>query len=141
MKKALALASAVTLLFSYSCTKESTGNKGVIKDGTNDSIVLPIDSSNTMSNDMTAENRDMLNYTDRYVGTDGTSALVTFNNTGEEKMISVRSNNKTISAAQKEAWENGGVYGNFDYEIVAKNDTITITQGDNVITLKKARGN
>lgn len=141
MKKAIVLGSALTLLISFSCGKETTGNKGIIKEGTNDSIVLPVDSLNTTDNNMTAENRDTQDYTDRYVGTDGTSALVTFKNTGEEKMISVRSNNQTISAPLKEAWENGGVYANFDFEIVAKNDTITITQEDNVITLKKARGN
>ena len=75
-------------------------------------------------------------YTERYVGDDGSSALVTFKNTDEEKSISIRSNNKTISAPQKEV----GVYGNFDITIETKNDSIMITQEKNVIYLKKARG-
>ena len=57
----------------------------------------------------------MKEHTDRYVAEDGSSALVTFKNTGKENTISIRSNNKTISAPRK-AEKGEGVYGNYDFE-------------------------
>jgi len=78
-------------------------------------------------------------FTDRYVADDGSSALVTFKTTDNEKSISIRSNNKTISAKQKKQTSEGIIYGNYDFEILSKTDTIKITQGNNVIVLKKAR--
>lgn len=139
MKKTLLILSSALLLLTFSCKKNTEGNKGVIKTEASDSLTLPSDSLQGVA-EKTGNEADPAEYTERYVGDDGSSALVTFNNGGEEKTISIRSNNKTISAPQKEAWEKGGVYGNFDIEIVAKNDTVTITQGDHIITLKKARG-
>lgn len=139
MKKTLLILSSALLLLTFSCKKNTEGNKSVIKTEASDSLTLPSDSLQGVA-EKTGNEATPAEYTERYVGDDGSSALVTFNNGGEEKTISIRSNNKTISAPQKEAWEKGGVYGNFDIEIVAKNDTVTITQGDHIITLKKARG-
>ena len=137
MKKTILIAASSALLVISSCTKSSEGNKSVIKqengyseDLSKDTLTIAGETDNTHSQE----------YTERYVGEDGTSALVTFKNTDKEKNISIRSNNKTISAPQKEATENVRTYGDFDITIVAKNDSITITQEDNVIVLKKARG-
>ena len=137
MKKTIILATSSLLLLTFSCKKDTEGNKGVIQQENGYSADLPKDSVTVAD---TTVNNDAQEYTERYVGEDGTSALVTFKNTDKEKTISIRSNNKTISAPQKEATENGRTYGNFDIEIVVKNDSISITQGDNVILLKKARG-
>ena len=140
MKKIFIVAAIATLLFTSSCTKNTEGNKSVIEQGKNDSVTEPSDSTELPTE--SAVNADQTKeYTDRYVAEDGSSALVTFNNSGKEKTISVRSNNKTISAPQKEAWSKGGIYGDHDFTIVAKNDSVTITQGSNIILLKKARGN
>ncbi|WP_226063205.1 hypothetical protein [Kaistella polysaccharea] len=139
MKKLLLTATSCALLVVASCTKNTEGNTNIVKNEDGSDIQLPIDSSareKIMSNDST----NAKEYTDRYVAEDGTSALVTFKNGDADKTISIRSNNKTITAPQKEAWAKGGVYGNFDIEIVAKNDSVTITQGNNVIRLKKAKG-
>lgn len=73
--------------------------------------------------------------TERYVAEDGSSALVTIVQ-GDESSISIRSNNKTISAPEKSE----GVYSNYDFEIVKRNDSVIISQGNNIISLKKARG-
>ena len=137
MKKTILIAASSALLVISSCTKSSEGNKSVIKQENGYSEDL---SKDTLTVAGETDNTDSQEYTERYVGEDGTSALVTFKNTDKEKNISIRSNNKTISAPQKEATENVRTYGDFDITIVAKNDSITITQEDNVIVLKKARG-
>ena len=135
MKKTILIAASCMLIITFSCTKNTEGNKSVIQQENGYSAGLPEDSM-AVTNPLATNNENAQEYTERYVAEDGSSALVTFKNTDDEKTISIRSNNKTISAPQKEA----GVYGNFDITIEAKNDSITITQENNVILLKKARG-
>ncbi len=141
MKKSIILSLSAVLMATVSCSKTAEGNKSIIKENTEYSEDLKKDSSSVRDNSMDVQPIEKQEYTERYVGDDKTSALVTFKNTDKENTISIRSNNKTISAPQKEAWAKGGVYENFDITIVAKNDSITITQEDKVIYLKKARQN
>ncbi len=129
MKKLLILPAAVLLFTMGSCDKKNSGNAGVLK------------ADETTAVTGNAFEKTVNERTDRYVAEDGSSALVTFKETGEEKSISIRSNNKTIAAPLKEAEDDKTVYGNYDFEIVSKKDSITITQGDNVISLKKAGSN
>lgn len=144
MKKIIYAASAFVLLASYSCNKSAEGNKNVMVEETSD---IQVENKNgtvdtTVSIQKTESDGGKIHteYTDRYVAEDGSSALVTFKNNGKENSISIRSNNKTISAPRK-ADQGEGVYGNYDFQIVAKNDSVIITQGNNVIALKKARVN
>ena len=137
MKKLLLTAAGCAVLMATSCTKNAEGNTSVIKDD-NGAITIPVDTTVSKTNgDGDSTTADQ--YTDRYVAEDGSSALVTFKN-GTDKTISIQSNNKTISAPQKESNAERSVYGNYDIEIVAKNDSVTITQGNNVIRLRKAKG-
>ena len=126
MKKFVYVIGAIVLMSNISCKKNADGNKGVIVENS---------AENTGKVDSLSQE-----ITDRYVAEDGSSALITFKTSGEEKSISISSNKMTIKAPQTEALANGGIYKDHDYEIVAKNDSVTITQGDNVIMLKKARG-
>ncbi|MBF8458147.1 hypothetical protein IV494_13265 [Kaistella sp. G5-32] len=137
MKKTIITLSTSLLLLTFSCNKSTEGNKGVIKKENGYSENLPKDSLSVTEN---AGNKTAQEYTERYVAEDGSSALVTFKNTDKEKSISIRSNNKTISAPEKKKTSDGTIYGNYDFEIMAKTDSITITQGNNIIKLKKARG-
>ena len=137
MKKTVLLAASAILMLTLSCNKNTEGNKSVIKQENGYSADLPKDSVD-MTDQITTGNENAKEYTDRYVGSDGTSTLVTFNN--EEKTISIRSNNKTIAAPQKEVSSAGTTYGNYDFTILVKDDSIKITQEDNIILLKKARG-
>lgn len=123
MKKLVYLFSAVVILTTISCKKNTDGNKGVLVQESEENI----------------GKRDSLvqEKTDRYVADDGSSTLVTFKNTGKEKSISISSNKMTIEAPQTDV---AGVYAAHDFEIVSKNDSVIITQGNNVINLKKARG-
>lgn len=124
MKKIFYAAAFIGLMTSVSCKKSTDGNKNVL-----------VENGSSSASDSATSSR-----TERYVADDGSSALVTFTDNDKENSISVRSNNKTVAAPQKSKTADGGVYGNYDFEIVAKKDTVTITQGNNVIVLKKARG-
>ena len=141
MKNIVFVASALTFLISLSCNKTTEGNKSIVAE---DSTVVPSNEQVTKTDSAVVapqnENETKSGeYTERYVAEDGSSALVTFKNSDKENTISIRSNNKTIAAPRK-AEAGPGVYGNFDFEIVSKNDSVIITQGNNIISLKKARG-
>lgn len=141
MKKSVFIASAVIIFTIVGCKKSTEGNKSIIVE---DSAVtskteepVKTDSVAVVSESESGVKKG--EYTDRYVAEDGSSALVTFKNSDKENTISVRSNNKTISAPKKTD-AGPGVYENFDFEIVSRNDSVIITQGNNIIGLKKARG-
>lgn len=144
MKKIIYAASALMLLTIYSCNKPAEGNKNIVVEETSDIQVEnnsgKADTSISVERTENDGGKIKTEYTDRYVAEDGSSALVTFRNNEKENSISIRSNNKTISAPRK-ADQGEGVYGNYDFQIVAKNDSVIITQGNNVIALKKARVN
>lgn len=144
MKKIIYAASALMLLTIYSCNKPAEGNKNIVVEETSDIQVKnnsgKADTSISVERTENDGGKIKTEYTDRYVAEDGSSALVTFKNNEKENSISIRSNNKTISAPRK-ADQGEGVYGNYDFQIVAKNDSVIITQGNNVIALKKARVN
>ena len=141
MKNSVFIASAVILFTIVGCKKSTEGNKSIIVE---DSAVTsrteePVKTDSVAVVTESESGVKKGEYTDRYVAEDGSSALVTFKNSDKENTISVRSNNKTISAPRK-ADKGEGVYGNYDFEIVSKNDSVIITQGNNIISLKKARG-
>lgn len=119
MKKAIYFAGAFAFTAMVSCSKTENGNKSVLATETT----------------VKTDNEDK-GITQRYVAEDGSSALVTVREKEDDKSISIRSNNKTITAP----WKSEGVYSNYDFEIISRNDSVTITQGNNVIRLKKARG-
>lgn len=122
MKKLIYPLAIFISLANISCKKSTDGNKNVLIE----------DRSNVASTNMET--------TKRYVAEDGSSALVTIKENQDENSISIKSNNNIISAPLKSKTANGGIYEKSDFEIVAQNDTVTITQGQNVIVLKKARG-
>lgn len=122
MKNLIYTVALVVLAINISCKKSTDGNKNILIENT------------TTTDSLVTET------TKRYVGEDGTSALVTIKESEKDNTISVRSNNKIISAALKSKTADGGIYSNFDFEIVAKGDTVTITQEKNVIVLVKAPG-
>lgn len=122
MKNLIYTIALVVLVINISCKKSTDGNKNILVENT------------TTTDSLVTET------TKRYVGEDGTSALVTIKESEKDNTISVRSNNKIISATLKSKTADGGIYSNFDFEIVAKGDTVTITQEKNVIVLVKAPG-
>ena len=122
MKNLIYTIALVVLAINIRCKKSTDGNKNILVENT------------TTTDSLVTET------TKRYVGEDGTSALVTIKESEKDNTISVRSNNKIISATLKSKTADGGIYSNFDFEIVAKGDTVTITQEKNVIVLVKAPG-
>lgn len=141
-KSALILAASSLILFS--CQKQESGNKGVIVDENVSTTVTDnngvVDSTTTSSKTVTQDGQETQEHSYRYVATDGSSAKVTFFNTPEGNYMTVFSNGRIIRAEQTEASAKNAVYKNQDVEIVSEGDLVTITQGNNVIELKKARG-
>lgn len=76
----------------------------------------------------------------RYVAEDGTNAHVSFIKEKGKEKIKVHSNNKTISIPKTHSEDGLDRYSEYDIEIVSMGDSLTITQGDHIISLKKARG-
>lgn len=144
MKKFFLSAAALLLITAISCKKSTDGNKNVIVEEKVENTVTDDNgkTDSTYSAEKTVKNGNSVvsEHTDRYVAEDGSSALVTFINSDKGNSISIRSNNKTIVAEQKDSDGNTHVYHNQDIEIKSENDKVTITQGNNVIELKKARG-
>ena len=144
MKNPILILSSVLLLSAFSCKKSTDGNKSVIVQENVEQTVTndngKTDSTYTASKTETTDGAETQEVTERYVAEDGSSALVTFKNSDKEHTISIRSNNKTIVLPQKEAWAKGGIYADHDIEVKSEGDNITITQGNAVISLKKARG-
>ncbi len=134
-------------LFSFTmigCKKSTDGNKNVIVEEKVEKTVTDDNgkTDSTFSAEKTVKDGNLVEseHTERYVADDGSSALVTFKNSDKGNSISIRSNNKTIVAAQKDSDGKTHVYHNQDIEIKSENDKVTITQGNNMIELKKARG-
>lgn len=124
MKKLVYVITSIIFCSVISCKKNTEGNKNVlIKDSVE---------KNGSATNMNSEQ------TGRYVAEDGSATLVTFKNNNGEKSIEIASNKMTIKAPMT---DKEGIYEDYNYKISAKNDSVTITQGDNVIQLKKARGN
>ncbi len=117
MKKFLLIIVILSLSVIFGCKKSANGNKGVVV------------------KEITTKEK-----TFRYVAEDGSSALVTFIETDKGNAISIRSNNKTITLDQKDSDGNMTVYGNEDIEVRSEGNNVTITQGNNVIELRKAKG-
>ena len=63
-----------------------------------------------------------------------------YENSDKENTISIKSNNKTITLPQKEAWAKGAIYSDGEIEVKSENDSVIITQGSAVIGLRKAKG-
>ncbi len=131
------------MLFLVGCKKES-GNQNVIKQENVETTVTNnngvIDSTTSSSKIVKNGDQETQEYTYRYVAEDGSSANVTFTNSDAGNYVSIRSNNKTIRVKQKEAWAKGAIYEENGVEVKSEGDNITITQGNNVIELRKAKG-
>lgn len=137
MKKIVIKSLALSLPFLMACGKSDSGNKGVIEESEETTVMNNPDDSidSTYSATQTTENGTQETY--RYVATDNSSALVTFADSDKEHSISVKSNNKVIKAERVEG--SMDTYKNEDITIVAKNDSVNITQNGMVIELVKAK--
>lgn len=127
--KIYTISAILLLMLSTSCKKQETGNQGVI-------VKDPVENTANTSGSSTAPQEHVY----RYLAEDGTAAKVTFSNSDRGNFITVFSNNKGIKAEQTEAWAKGAIYINADVEIRSAGDSLTITQGNQVIELRRAKG-
>lgn len=141
MKKTIVVFTLLSL-FLYSCNKQESGNKSIIKDE-NVSITNKngeIDSTVSTKTVIKDGEKEFKEESLRYVAEDGTSAKVTFVDTNNESYITIFSNGKTIKADFKQNNGSSKIYKNQDVEIKSEGNDLTITQGNNLIELRKAKG-
>ena len=141
MKKTIVVFTLLSL-FLYSCNKQESGNKSIIKD---ENITITnkngeIDSTVSTKTEIKDGESNFRKESFRYVAEDGSSAKVTFVDTNNENYITIFSNGKTIKADFKENKGSSKIYKNQDVEIKTDGDDLTITQGNNLIELRKAKG-
>ncbi|MHA6696916.1 hypothetical protein [Chryseobacterium sp. A301] len=128
--KLLLLALPAVLLFSCSKTE---GNKGIVVADSQDTISTTAVDSVNLSYTMEPG-------TFRYVAFDGSNTNVTFATENGGNTITLKSNQLTLTVPQVDSKDNEAIYKDHDIEIRAFGDSIVLDQGDNVIELKKARG-
>lgn len=76
----------------------------------------------------------------RYVAEDGSNTHITFINDNGNEKIKIFSNNKTITLPKTNTTTEGNLYAEHDIEVRTYGDSLSITQGNAIILLKKARG-
>lgn len=142
MKKLIAFA-LISFVGFVGC-KKSEGNKDSIKE---ESVITQavdnngtVDSSYSAYSNINQDGKNVTEKTYRYVAEDGSNALVTFIESDSGNKISVKSNNKVIFADENEATDDATIYKNADITIESKGKLLSITQGNHIIELKKAKG-
>lgn len=128
--KLLLLALPAVILIGCSKTE---GNKGIV-------VADSPDTLNTAAVDSVNLSYTMTPGTFRYVAYDGSNTNVTFATENGGNSITLKSNQLTLTVPQVDSKENEAIYKDHDIEIRAFGDSIVIDQGDNIIELKKARG-
>ena len=120
------LVTSIVSLALVSCQKEAKSNQ--------------TDSTLTTTDTITSTIPEVETETYRYVAIDGSNTNVTFTDTEPNDLITVKSAQLTLTVPKVEELGDRDIYREGDIEIVKTGDSLYITQGTNVIELKKAQG-
>lgn len=120
------LVTSIVSLALVSCQKEAKSNQ--------------TDSTLTTTDTIASTIPEVETETYRYVAIDGSNTNVTFTDTEPNDLITVKSAQLTLTVPKAEELGDREIYREGDIEIVKTGDSLYITQGTNVIELKKAQG-
>lgn len=120
------LVTSIVSLALVSCQKETKSNH--------------TDSTLTTTDTIASTIPEVETETYRYVAIDGSNTNVTFTDTEPNDLITVKSAQLTLTVPKAEELGDRDIYREGDIEIVKTGDSLYITQGTNVIELKKAQG-
>lgn len=120
------LVTSIVALALVSCQKEAKSNQ--------------TDSTLTTTDTIASTIPEVETETYRYVAIDGSNTNVTFTDTEPNDLITVKSAQLTLTVPKAEELGDRDIYREGDIEIVKTGDSLYITQGTNVIELKKAQG-
>lgn len=120
------LVTSIVSLALVSCQKEAKSNQ--------------TDSTLTTTDTIASTIPEVETETYRYVAIDGSNTNVTFTDTEPTDLITVKSAQLTLTVPKTEELGDRDIYREGDIEIVKTGDSLYITQGTNVIELKKAQG-
>lgn len=144
MKKSVIIISSLALLASYSCKKNTEGNKNILVEETVKEEVNnengKVDSSYVVEKKVIKGDQKEDEVTERYVAEDGSSANITFKNSKDQHTISIHSNKMTLTLPQKDSDGKTNVYEKDGIVVTADGTNVIITQDNHEISLRKAKG-
>ncbi|ASE63707.1 hypothetical protein EGY07_18420 [Chryseobacterium indologenes] len=143
MKKSLLALGAILTLSVISCKKTESGNTGIIKTDSSETVVTDhngkIDSA-TESSTIVDVNGKRYEKTDFvYKATDGTLVKVIFKNDPKESTVAITSNKKTFTLPKTETKGGETIYKKDDMTARVKGDSLHLEQGNNIIELKRTK--
>lgn len=140
MKKGLLIASSFAVLFSISCNKSESGNKGIISSDSTETILADngkIDSTIGYNVDVNGKKTIKTDYV--YKATDGTLVKVVFNYDPKKSSVSITNNKKTFTLDKVESKGNETMYEKDEMKAKVKGDSLILHQGDHIIELEKTK--
>ena len=143
MKKTILALGAVLTLAVVSCKKSESGNTGVIKTESSETVVTDnngkIDSVTQGSSTVDVNGKKFEKTDFVYKATDGTLVKVVFKNDPKESTVAITSNKKTFTLPKTETKGDETIYKKDDMTARVKGDSLHLEQGNNIIELKRTK--
>lgn len=140
MKKGILIAASFVALSFTSCKKNESGNKGIVKSDSVQTMLADdgqVDTNIGYNTDVNGKKSIKTDYV--YKATDGTLVKVVFNYSPEENNVSITSNKKTFILDKVQSTGTETTYEKEEMKATVKGDSLILHQGDNVIELVKTK--
>ncbi|MCW3167417.1 hypothetical protein OMO38_02645 [Chryseobacterium sp. 09-1422] len=140
MKKGILIAASFVALSLTSCKKSESGNKGIVKSDSTETILADngqVDSNIGYDTDVNGKKSIKTDYV--YKATDGALVKVVFKYGPEEKNVSITSNKKTFILDKVQSTGTETTYEKEEMKARVKGDSLILHQGENVIELVKTK--
>ena len=140
MKKGILIVASFITLSLTSCKKNESGNKGIVKSDSTETILADngqVDSNIGYNTDVNGKKSIKTDYV--YKATDGTLVKVVYNYDPNESNVSITSNKKTFILDKVESTGTETTYEKAEMKATVKGDSLILHQGDNIIQLVKTK--
>ncbi|KUJ51434.1 hypothetical protein [Chryseobacterium sp. JAH] len=140
MKKGILIVASFIALSLTSCKKNESGNKGIVKSDSTETILADngqVDSNIGYNTDVNGKKSIKTDYV--YKATDGTLVKVVYNYDPNESNVSITSNKKTFILNKVESTGTETTYEKAEMKATVKGDSLILHQGDNIIQLVKTK--
>lgn len=140
MKKGILIVASFIALSLTSCKKNESGNKGIVKSDSTETILADngqVDSNIGYNTDVNGKKSIKTDYV--YKATDGTLVKVVYNYDPNESNVSITSNKKTFILDKVESTGTETTYEKAEMKATVKGDSLILHQGDNIIQLVKTK--
>ena len=140
MKKGILIAASFVALSFTSCKKNESGNKGIVKSDSAQTMLADdgqVDTNIGYNTDVNGKKSIKTDYV--YKATDGALVKVVFNYSPEENNVSITSNKKTFILDKVQSTGTETTYEKEEMKATVKGDSLILHQGDNIIELVKTK--